>query len=252
MTPAARTVATLLAFLLLALPAAVAAAAEPPGAETPEALVARMQAAAEKQDLPEMMACVAPTSRREMALAMVAGTGMMVAFMGMGGEMAGAMGEAVAEGLSGDEAAGDEASAQQEAETEKGQAALQAKTAEISKSFEAILDRHGVTEMMNDESPLPEDPAARSAALEKMFAKTDDIALMTDLMGLMEQLGDPSEEKGEIPPPVPVSDTVTDYQVDGDRATARSGEETLEFVRVDGRWYFEPGDSLPGAPPSAP
>lgn len=247
MTPAARPVAAALALLLLALPAAVVAAAEPPGAETPEALVARMQAATEKKDVPEMMACVAPNSRREMALMMVAGTGMMVAFMGMGGGMAETMGEAVVEGLS-----GEEATPEQKAEMDKGQAELEAKAAEMQKSLEAILDRHGVTEMMKDETPLPDEPAARAAALEKAFAKTDDIALMTDLMGLMEQLGDPSKEKGEVPPPVPVSETVTDYQIDGDTATARSGEETLEFVRVDGRWYFEPGDSLPGAPPSGP
>jgi len=31
-----------------------------------------------------------------------------------------------------------------------------------------------------------------------------------------------------------------DYQVDGDRATARSGDATVEFVRVEGRWYFKP------------
>lgn len=245
MTPAARTVAAALALLLLALPVA-AAAAEAPGAETPEALVARMQAAAEKHDVPEMMACVDPTSRREMALAMVAGTGMMVAFMGMGGGLAGAMGEAVVEGLS-----GEEASAEQKAEMAKGQAELEAKAAEIQKSFEAILDRHGVTEMMEDDTPLPEEPTARAAALEKMFAKTDDVALMSDLLGLMKQVGGPGEG-GEVPPPVPVSDTVTDYQIDGDRATAQAGEETLRFVRVDGRWYFEPGDSLSGTPPSAP
>ena len=64
MITAASTVAAALALLLLDLPAAVAVAAEPPGAETPEALVARMQAAAENQDVPEMMACVAHTSRR--------------------------------------------------------------------------------------------------------------------------------------------------------------------------------------------
>jgi len=33
---------------------------------------------------------------------------------------------------------------------------------------------------------------------------------------------------------------VTDYRIDGDRATARAGEETLEMIRVDGRWYFAP------------
>lgn len=242
----ARSVAAVLAFLLLVLPVAARAADRPPGAESPEAVVARMQAAAESQDLPEMMACVAPHSRREMALALVAGTGIMVAFLGMGGEMAGAMGEALAE-----ETAGEEPTPEQEAEVEKEQGELQAKAAEMQQRFEAILDRHGVSEMMKDESPLPEEPEARAAALEKLFADTDDIALTVDLLGLMDDLGDPSEER-EIPSPVPVSDTVTDYRVEGDRATAKAGDETLEFVRVGGRWYLEPADSMPPAPPPAP
>jgi hypothetical protein len=27
--------------------------------------------------------------------------------------------------------------------------------------------------------------------------------------------------------------------VEGDRATARAGDQTVEMVRIDGRWYFE-------------
>jgi hypothetical protein len=247
MSMLARTVAAVLASLLLALPA-VAAAGAPYGAESPQALVARMEAAAEKGDLPEMMACIAPDARREMALGLVAGAGLMVAFMGMGGAMAEGMGEALAEGMT-----GEEMTAEQKAEMEAGQKAMEAKAAELQKRYEGILERHGVTAMMSDETPLPEDPAARSAALAKLFEKTDDVALVTDLLGLMSELGE-SEGEGAGGPgsPVTLPGEVGGYEIQGDRATAKAGEETIEFVKVDGRWYFQPTDDAPPAPPSTP
>jgi hypothetical protein len=45
---------------------------------------------------------------------------------------------------------------------------------------------------------------------------------------------------------------VSGYEIHGDRATAKAGEETIEFVKVDGRWYFQPTDDAPPAPPSTP
>jgi hypothetical protein len=240
-----RTVASVLALLLLVPPSLIAAAV-PPGAESPQALVERIEKAAEAGDLAEMMACVAPDARREMALAMVAGVGMIVAFMGMGGAMAEGMGEAVAEGMT-----GEEMTAEQKAEMEEGKAALEAKTAELQKSYEAILERHEVTAMMDDETPLPEDPAARSAALAGLFANTDDVALVVDLMGLMGELGE-SEGMGKPDAPVDLPSEVTGYEIHGDRATATGGEETIEFVKVDGRWYFQPPDAGPPAATSTP
>lgn len=251
MSRVARSFTAVLAVLLLALPSAARAADRPAGAESPQALVARMQAAVEGQDLSEMLACMAPNSRREMALAMVAGTGLMVAFMGMGGEMAGAMGDVFAESGEGEEQTPEQEAeaAEQKAAREQEQAALEAKAAEMQQRFEAILERHGVTEMMNQDEPPPEDPEQRAAALEKLFGETDEIALAVDLMALMDDLGE--SEETPIPSPVPVTE-VSDYEIDGDRATARAGEETIELVRIDGRWYFEPGDDVPGATPPAP
>lgn len=245
MTMLARTVAASLSLLLL-VPPAVAAAAAPHGAESPQALVERMKGAAEKGDLAEMMACVAPDARREMALAMVAGAGMVVAFMGMGGAMAEGMGEAFAEGMT-----GEEMTAEQKAEMEAGKAAMEAKTAELQKRYEGILERHGVTAMMSDETPLPEDPAARSAALAKLFADTDDIALTVDLIGMMTELGE-SSGMGKPEAPISLPPDVGGYEIHGDRATATAGEETIEFVKVDGRWYFQPTDDAPPSPPSTP
>lgn len=239
----ARTVAAVLALLLL-VPPSLLAAAGPPGAESPQALVERIEKAAEAGDLADLMSCVAPDARREMALAMVAGVGMMVAFMGMGGAMAEEMGEAVAEGMT-----GEEASPEQKAEMEEGKAALEAKVAEVQKRYEAILERHEITAMMNEATEVPEDPAARSAALAEMFEGTDEAALLVDLIDLMNDLGE-SQGKTKRDAPIPFPSGVTGYEIAGDRATATAGDETIEFVKVDGRWYFQPPQDGPEPPPA--
>ena len=80
-----RHVSVALALLLVALPAL--AATKPYGGSSPQDVVARLKAAAEGKDMGEVMACLDPDSRREMAMMMVAGVGMMVAFSAMGTEM---------------------------------------------------------------------------------------------------------------------------------------------------------------------
>src|ERR1051325_3742599 len=109
----------LLALAVLPLPLL---AAKQPGAESPQALVARLRAAAEENDFPELVDCIAPKERQEMAAGLVLGTTMMVAFMDMGSEMATGMGQAMTEGMS-----GSEMTAEQKAEMEKGKAEARAK-----------------------------------------------------------------------------------------------------------------------------
>jgi hypothetical protein len=161
-----------------------------------------------------------------------------VAFMSMGESMAGAMEEA-AEGMT-----GEEMTAEQKAEMEKGKQQMATKAAELTKRYEGILERHGVTAMMDDETPLPEDPAQRSAALAKLFANTDDIALLGELIALMRDVGDGKEATES---PVKMPGEVTDYRIDGDRATAKAEGETLTFVKIDGRWYLMPEKQTPPA-----
>ena len=236
-----RPVALAVSTLLLGLPVA-GSAAEAPGGESPQAVVARLNAAAEKQDMRELIACMKPDARREMALMMVAGAGMMVAFMSMGGAMGAEMAEGMAEGVS-----GEELPAEEKAKLDEGRREVEAKAAEMQKRYEAILERHGVTAMMEDDSPLPEDPAARTAALDRMFAKTDEMALLDELFGLMQELGEGDSSKTPVELPGPI----TDYEIDGDRATAKAGDETIEFVRVDGRWYIELPEKPAAAEPEA-
>ncbi len=203
-------------------------AAEPPGAATPQALVARMQAAAAKNDLGELMACMAPDDRREMAIGMVAGVTMMVAFMGMAGGMA----EGMAEGM-----AGEDQKPEDKAKLEAAKKEAEEKSAAMQKKVEGVLKKHGVDKMMEDPTPLPEEPATRSKALAAMFKGTDEIALTKDLIGLLEEIGK-AEGKEEKPKPVEAPQSVSDYKISGDTATAKAGDETLDFVRIDGRWYL--------------
>lgn len=239
MPTCARPVALALSSLLLVMPIA-ARASEPPGGETPQAVVARLEKAMADQDLAEMLACVTPSSRREASLMLVAGAGMMVAFMAMGSAMGAEMAEGFAAGEDG------EVPAEEKAKLEEQKRAAEAKAAELQARYEGILERHGVTAMMDDETPLPEDPAARRAELDRLFADTDDIALIRDLLAMLEDLGEGEGGGGSPRSPVNLPGAVTDYVVEGDTATARSGDETIHFQRVGGRWYVEP--EAPGAP----
>jgi hypothetical protein len=219
----------------LAAPLWTAVAAEPPGAATPQALITRLQTAAAKSDMGEMMACMAPDDRREMAIGLVAGVSMMAAFMGMAGDMAGGM------------TTGDDAKPEDKAKAEKAQKEAKAKSEAMQKKIESVLKKHGVDKMMEDPTPLPEEPAARSKALAAMFRGTDDIALIKELMALLEEVG--KEEGKTEKPPVDLPKDITDLKVTGDTATAKAGSETIDFVRIDGRWYMKAPEKDKGEMP---
>ena len=226
-----RSIALTLALTFLVLPAA-ARAGEPPGADTPQELVKRMTAAAEQGNIAEIANCLAPEDRAELTMGMVAGVGMMVAFMSMGGDMAAGMAEGMTEGMT-----GEEMTAEQKAELEKGKKEAAAKAEEMQKKYEAILTRHKLDKIMAEGEPPGEGPEAKAAMAAKLEG-VDQGALLAEMMGLLEGLGEEKKEAGKGPVDLPRN--VRDYKIDGDRATAQSDDETLEFVRVKGRWYFKP------------
>lgn len=212
--------------LIGALCAASAAVAEPPGGESPQALVERMAAAAENGDFRDLAACMDPESRSEMAQGLLAATTMMVAFADFGGAMAGEMAEGMAEAF-GEEGAEEEAAEAGEAARE----AAAAETAELMESYRAILAEHGLERMMDEDPGGEED-------LDDLLAGVDQIELIGDLMDFMD--GFPGSESEQTSPMMKASD-VTDYVIDGDHATARSPDGPVEFVRIDGRWYAKAG-----------
>jgi hypothetical protein len=200
--------------------------AEPPGGETPQAVVARARAAAENKDFAELAACMAPADRGEMAVGLLMASSMMVAFLDVGNEMASGMAEAM--GAEAEQAPAPEPDPQAEEVTAKAEA--------LRLRHEEILAKHGLTDRL-EAGPgfeASEDPAAAAA---KLLEGVDTIALIGDLTGLLGELGESGwdeESGGPLRPGV----EITDYAIDGDAATARGGDEVIEFVRVDGRWYL--------------
>jgi hypothetical protein len=225
----------------LAVPRPVLAAVET-GAESPQALVARLQKAAETDDFAEIAACMAPDDRAMLSMMLMMASGMMVAFAGMGGEMAGGMADAFAEDMSAEDKAAMEA---QKATAAAEVAALQAK-------YEAILTKYGVDKLMEEDSEPPAEPGP--AAAGKLLADVDQVGLVSDLMKFMREAF-PEEAGEEEPMDVPMGE-LTDLQIDGDVASATIGDEPAHFVRIDGRWYAatEPpgGEGDEAAPEETP
>ena len=203
----------------------LALAADSGGAETPEAVYARVVAAAESEDVGAMFDCLAPEERAQTTLMMVVMTGFMVGMAGMASEMGGEMGEALV----------DEGSAEGKAELAAQKAEAEAEIAAMTGRWEAILKEHGLEEMM--EGPEPEDGASAAEALEGV----DQGALVNELIAFMEEFSDEEEAGTDSSPFTAPVGELEDLVVDGDSATARVGEEEVQFVRVDGRWYLTTG-----------
>lgn len=222
----------LCSFLLIgSTPMAVGQGAH--GAESPQALLQRVQRSAESGDVTELLACVAPDDRAELVVMMVAGVTMITAFMQMGGEMMGGMAEGMAEGFS-EEGLTEE----QKAEMEKAQAEAAAEAAQMENRLNAILQKHGVEELMGDEEAAFDSEGVDQRSARELLAGVDDIALFSDLMGFLSEMGEEGPEVGDLPIPENVVE-FSDLTVEGDWATVRSGDETIEMIRVDGRWYMK-------------
>jgi hypothetical protein len=228
---------TVIALVLTLLTPHWAGASVAAGAESPQALVARLNAAAAANDFGELAACLAPEERAVMTVMMAVMGGVMIAFMGMGGEMATGIAEGMAEGV-----IGEELDAEQEAAIAKAKAEIDNKGAQLQKRYEAILAEYGLDKRLAEagksgEMGMGELDGPNAAKARELLEGIDDVALLRDLMMLFEELGEGSEKKES---PVQVPKDVSDYRIEGDTATAKSGQETVSFVKVDGRWYFKP------------
>jgi len=209
----------LAAALLLVLPAllrpSALRAAEPPGAATPEALVARLRAAAQRDDLAEVANCTAPEQRLVWAAAMLRKGAMMMQFFDSGDGAA--------------PAAADAGTPAQQVEAFKARPERIAMPAELQAFHQAILEKHGIAARLGKEGP-----PANDAAAAKLLAGVDQGALIADMTALVDSLLDPSRR--EHPKYFP-DEEVGPFEVKGDHAKAKCGDCQLELVRVAGRWY---------------
>ena len=209
------------AFLLAIVATATSRAAEPPGAATPEALVARLRAAAQRDDLAEVANCTAPEQRRIWAASMLRKGDVMMTMLGVEGDAAPAAATAT--------------SPAQQVEAFKARPERIAVPAELGAFYQAILEKHGIAARLA-KSGAPRDDAGSAKLLEGV----DEGALIADLAALIDSLLDPSRR--EHPTYFPDTE-VGPFEVKGDRAKAKVSQENqcgdcqVELVRVGGRWY---------------
>ncbi len=232
----------------LALLAALAVVAPPAqagtvlGGETPQAVFARLVKAADKGDFGEMVACMEPESRADATMGILMGATMMVAFMDMGSGMAGAMAEGVSE------ATGEEMKPEDKAKLAKQKEQAAAKIKEAKDSLSKILKKYGLPDLMDPNTPAPKEGSAK-----EMLAKVDQPALAADLTRFLDQFGDKGEkgeqggkgEPKEAAGKAQMPHEATDYVITGDHATAKAGGETMEFVKIDGRWFIKEPKKAP-------
>jgi len=210
---------------------AAPAFAEAPGAESPEALVERMKRAGETEDFGEMMACLAPEGRVQMASMMYLMATMMVGFSMMSVEMGSEMGTSMAEGMA--EGMGEELTAEQKAEMEAQKQQALAEVAKIRDSYNAMVSKHGLPE-------LSEEGEAPDADPEELFAKIDQAAFIEDVMAFLESMPGDESSPAEAGSPWDLGDgTLTDLVIEGDSATGTIDGDEVGFIRIDGRWYFD-------------
>ncbi len=202
-----------------------------PGAETPEALVARMKAGAAKEDFGEIAACLTPKNRAEMAMAMYMGATMMVAFSQMGVEMGSGMAEGMA-GMAGD---GGEPSAEAKQEIAEQKAKAMEEIAGVQKAYDALVAKYGLPAMPKEGEP--EQPEPSKEEIEKLFANLDQGAFLNDALAVMKAM--PGEHKSESGPVQIPEGGLENLKIEGDKATGTVGGDAFSFARIDGRWYVE-------------
>lgn len=190
------------------------------GAESPEALIAKLKKAFDRDDadMSAMVPLVLPEHRGVVAFAM----GML------GPTLAISMGEAMA-GM------GDPAEAEK----------TKARVAKMKEGFEALLAKHGVKSdmagTMEKMQGLQDDMPAFMDEMSKMFDGVDHAAFIRESTEFMKTAtaGEGGMNVGGGPKPDFSLEDVK-IEIDGDKAvaTAKGQEDPLHLVKKDGRWYI--------------
>lgn len=232
-----RFVAAALAVWLATSPVLSAAAQrrEPPGADSPQAVIARLEKAAQANDLPGIAACLTEQDRIDITSAMLLASTMMVAFAQMGSSMA----ETMAEEMSGTaDTPPQELTAEQkkaQAENEKSKKEAQAKIKQMEDKYRKILLKHKLPDFFAEGAESEAGPEKAAEQLKKV----DQIALLDDLMAFLTELDEKEADAAKKESPVDLPGKVTNYNIQGNHATAKAGNETLEFEKQNGRWFLK-------------
>lgn len=189
------------------------------GGDSPQAVVAALQKAIAGDDFKATLPYISPDSRRALADDAIGGLLIVIAFTNPDDAMPGKKPLPPAE----------------LAAKRKGYRAV----VDLARQ---TLEPHGLDGIVGKPALAPETQKAVAAAL----ARTDTVVLMGSLVDAMEKIGPLLGMKNDDDPRIPFRiGAVTDYRVAGDAASAKSEGESLEFVRIDGRWYFAPPAPAP-------
>ena len=195
-------------------------AARPYGAATPQEVVSTLQKATAARDYATAFSLVAPDARKALASEAVTGVLMVLAFSNPDDGMA--SGKPLPK-------------AELDKKRQAYRAALDAAKAAFKPyGFDALIGK-------------PVLAAETQKSIDGGLAKADTVVLLNSVMTTMDKvgplLGMKREDKSSLPFDL---GTVSGYKVAGDKATATSGKETVDFIRLDGRWYLNPPAPKPG------
>ena len=194
--------------LLAILATGPSQSADVPGGDSPEAVFENMRTAAGDNDYLAMADCISPEGRAEISTMMFLAASMTAAFSQMGGEMAADMAEATG-------------SSAPPPEPEE----------DLNAKLQALLARHGLDQATLEAAGPGSEGRPKELESPEFFA---------DIMTFLDELpdeGDGSGSEGGFT--IPQGD-LENLEIDGDRASAQVGDEPMQFVRLDGRWYLDP------------
>ena len=189
------------------------------GAATPQDVVSTLQKATASRDYGTAFSLVAPAARKEFASEAIAGVLMVLAFSNPDSGMPG------------------------------GKPLPKAELDKKRKDYRAAVDLatstfkpYGLDAVVGKSALSPEEEKRMDASI----AKADTVALLTSVMNAMDKIGPLLGMKREQKSSLPFDlGAVSGYKIAGDKATATSAKETVNFVRIDGRWYLNPPASKP-------
>lgn len=211
--------------LMVVMPGAVLAAGEP-GAESPEAVVAKARVAYEKEDFGGLAALLTPESRLELAQYMWAQTVIVASSIPSMQELVSTMKEIPG------------------VYTEEEQANLAAEMAkfglfdELNKKVEELAKKHGlpILDAVQAAKMMGEDPAAS-------LAKVDVDGMIRDFSPLMGTIGQGLSTWSDIG--WDLSAKLKRLEIKGDRAHGKLGQADVDFIKLGERWFFS---KLPPTP----
>lgn len=199
----------------------LAQAGKPAGAATPQEAVAALQKASAAGDILQALPVISPAGLKELANEGVTGLLMVIAFSDPDDPMPGG--------------------------AKPSKAELDAKRKQYKQAVDLatqVMKPYGLDTLFGKPVMSDDTQKVLNAALDK----ADNAALVSSLYASMVKMA-PLLGMKQTPKPEPFMKPgpVTDYKITGDKATAQNLAETMNFVRIGGRWYVEaPSTGGPG------